>query len=126
MEKSGRKAADERLAFELAAGRTLKEAAAAAGVSASTADRRQRDPEFRKRVAEIRTAMITDATGRLSAGMTKAADVLVKLLGHKNADTRRHAAVKLIELAAKMREHGELADRVAELEKLVAARRGKP
>ena len=41
---------DDALALELAAGQTLRDAAAAVGIGERTASRRWSDPDFRKRV----------------------------------------------------------------------------
>ena len=50
-------ALDERLAAELAAGRTIKDAATAASVSERTAHRRVADPAFQDRVTEHRAGV---------------------------------------------------------------------
>lgn len=123
----GRSAADELLALQVAAGKTLAEAAQTAGVSESTVDRRQRDPEFRKRVAELRAEVVASATARLSSGLTKAADVLTALLESENAGIRLRAAKSVYELVMRGREHAELAEQVAELQRIVATlTKGKP
>ena len=45
---------DDKLALELVAGKSVRAASAAAGVSERTAHRRQQDPQFRERVLELR------------------------------------------------------------------------
>jgi hypothetical protein len=113
----GRRNADESLAAELAAGKTVREAATAAGVSERTAHRRTADPAFKARVTDLRTQMVTRASGRLADGMTAAADVLRKLLTSKTESIRLRAAERLIELGLKVTELAELQQRVEELER---------
>jgi transposase len=62
----GRKNADLALAAALAAGQKIEDAAAQAGVSASTAYRRLRSPPFRQRVDELRGRMVEATVGRLA------------------------------------------------------------
>lgn len=110
----GRHSADETLAAELAAGKTVRDAATATGVAERTAFRRLTDPKFKARVSELRGRMVT-AAGRLADGMTAAADVLRALLADEDARLRYKAAGKVLELAASLRVQVELADRMAEL-----------
>lgn len=112
----GRHSADEKLAAELAAGRTVRDAAVACGVSERTAFRRLDNPIFRARVNALRSEMVEKATGLLAEGMTEAVGVLKKLLTNRDPNVRRHAAVKVIELGAKLTENIHLQQRVAELE----------
>src|SRR5690349_4617372 len=72
----GRASADERLAAELAAGKTVRGAADAAGVSERTAFRRLADDRFTSRVADLRGQMVARAAGHLADGMAEAADAL--------------------------------------------------
>jgi hypothetical protein len=112
----GRQSADEKLAAELAAGKTILEAATAAGVSARTAHRRLEDPKFKAHVAELRADIVRAAAGRLVDGMTEAAGVLRAGLTDADVHVRHKSAVKLIELAVKVAELAELERRVEELE----------
>ena len=105
------------LAAELAAGRTVREAAAAADVSERTAYRRLADPAFEARVRDLRAAMVGEALGRLSANMGKAADMLVGLLDAADPGVRQRAAAKLIELGLRVREQLDLEGRLRNLER---------
>jgi hypothetical protein len=116
MARGGRAGADERLAAELAAGKTVREAATSAGVSERTAFRRLVDAAFKARVAELRSEMVRTAAGRLVDGMTEAAGVLRAGLTDPDANIRHKSAVKLIELGVKVTELAELERRVEELE----------
>jgi hypothetical protein len=116
----GRHSADNALAVELAAGKTVRDAATTAGVAERTAHRRLNDPAFRARVSELRRSMATAAAGRLADGMAAAADVLRTLLADEDPHVRHKAAVKVIELAASLRTQVELEERMGELETRVA------
>ena len=118
----GRANADDIIAAALAAGRTHQDAATAAGVSAKTVFRRAADPAFKARVAELRSALVRSAAGRLADGMAEAAGVLRALLGNDDPHIRHKAAVKVIELGVKVADLAELEARIGELE----ASRGSP
>jgi hypothetical protein len=117
MSDSVRRKGWEALAVALAAGQTLRDAAAAAGVTEMTAYRRWKDPEFRKRVAELRAEMIARAVGKLADGMSEAADVLRSLLAAESEATRLGAARASLELPVKLHESTELEARLAALER---------
>ena len=89
------------------------------GVSERTAFRRLEDAAFKARVAELRSAMVRTAAGRLVDGMTEAAGVLRAGLTDPDANIRHKSAVKLIELGVKVTELAELEQRVEELEQLI-------
>jgi len=112
----GRQNADDLLAAELAAGKTVRDAATAAGVAERTAHRRRTDADFKARVGALRADMVGAACGRLADGMATAADVLLALLADAGPDVRHRAAVKVIELGVKLGELADLERRVAELE----------
>lgn len=124
MAHGGRSGADELLAAELAAGKTVREAATAAGVSERTAHRRLESATFRARVAELHSALVRTAAGRLVAGMSEAADVLRAGLTHDDPHVRHKSATKLIELGVKVTELAELERRIAELEQRIPDREG--
>ena len=115
----GRQPADDTLAAELAAGKTVRDAAAASGVSERTAFRRLDDPAFAATVNRLRSQMVRSAAGRLADGMTEAAGVLRSLLADPDAHIRHKAAVKLLELGLKVGEAAELERRLADLEHAV-------
>ncbi len=117
MSHRGRHSADELLAAQIAAGKTLRDAATTAGVSEKTAQRRATDPEFRGKVSQLRAGFIGNAAGILADGMTEAASTLRSLLTDADASIRHKAAVKLIELGLRAAELGDLEARVSELER---------
>jgi hypothetical protein len=116
---NGRHTADEKLAAELAAGKSVRDAATSAGVSERTAFRRLADAAFKARVVELRFQMVHTAAGRLASGMAEAADVLRAGLSDPDANIRHKSAVKLIELGVKVGEVAELEQRLAELEQMI-------
>jgi hypothetical protein len=116
----GRSNADEALALGVATGKSLREAAAAAGIGERTATRRWADPAFRRRVAELRGDMVARSLGRLADGMADAADTLRALLRAEGDSVRLGAARALLELGTKLREGVELEERLAALEAAVA------
>jgi hypothetical protein len=68
MAENGRRKRDDALA--LAAGQTLRNAAAAASIGERTATCGWADPLFRQRVAQLRADMVGRALGKLADGMT--------------------------------------------------------
>ncbi|MBA4065917.1 MAG: hypothetical protein C0501_19805 [Isosphaera sp.] len=124
MARGGRHSADDLLAAELAAGQTVRDAARTAGVSEHTAHRRNGDPAFKARVAELRVGMVAEASGRLAESMGRAANVLRDLLGSADEKVRLRAAERMIELGLKVVELTELQRRVEELERQAAGGTG--
>jgi hypothetical protein len=117
----GRGKGDDALALALAAGRTLRDAAAGAGIGERTAARRRADPGFRRRVDELRADLVARALGRLADGMTEAADVLRALLAAGTPPAvRLGAARSLLELGCRLRESVELEARLTALETATA------
>ena len=109
---------DEQLLAELAAGKSLRDAAAAVGVSERTARRRWADDAFRARVLKVRADVLARASGQLLADLSMAANVLHELMEHADPRVRHHAAVRVITLAVQIGEVAELERRMERLEKL--------
>jgi len=116
MAGSGRTNADSALLLALAAGKTIAEAALAAGVSERTVARRLADPDFRRRVGELRADMVGRALGRMSDSMVDAADTLRALLLAEGESARLGAARSILELGNKLKEWVELEQRLTALE----------
>jgi transposase len=115
--RRGRRPADEALVVALASGMTTTAAAKRIGLSRATVARRLRNPAFRQRVTEARDAMLQRALGRLSAAATKAVVTLSRLLKSQDEKTQLGAARAVLEYVRGMREHAELGDRLAEIER---------
>jgi molybdenum-dependent DNA-binding transcriptional regulator ModE len=114
------------LALALAAGRTVKKAAAAVGLSERSVYRRLADPVFRRQVADLRRQFVARAVGRMCRGTTKAATRLLKLVDNADAKVALGAAKAVLELAVRLRDSEELEARVAELEAKFAREDQKP
>ena len=121
MSHRGRHSADEVLAAALAAGRTVRDAAAEAKVSEKTAYRRNKDPEFRRRVAELRSQMVGEAAGVLADSMKYAAAALRLMVTSTDLNLRHRAARSILEFGIKVAELADLERRVRELEERAAA-----
>jgi hypothetical protein len=118
--ENGKKNADDALLLGLATGLSVPAAAQRAGVSERTAYRRLDDPGFRRRISETRTALFTEAVGRLAALAGKAADALGELLTSDRGLVKLQAAKGVLELGPKLREAGEVAERLDALERRLA------
>jgi transposase-like protein len=109
------------VAFALAMGKSVPEAAKENDVAASTIRLWLRDdPQFLKLVNEARDRIFDEATGRLASSFTKVADELVRLSTESKSDTVRvQAARAVMEYAFKGREVVELTRKVNDLEAMV-------
>jgi hypothetical protein len=110
---------DELLIIALAEGRTVRDAAAAAGVSEKTAHRRLIDAAFRARVAQARGELFGQALGRLADSATEAVGTLRGLLTAAAPTVQLGAARAILEHAAKFREHVELESRMRAIEERI-------
>jgi len=105
----------------MAGGKTVAEAAALAEMGERTAYRRLDDTEVQRRIRETRASMFERAVGRLADSLTAAVDTLVQSLGAENEAVRVRAATAVLDWSMKLREHTDLADRIAQLEARLAA-----
>jgi hypothetical protein len=110
--------AEERLIQTLACGASIEGAARECGASSRTVHRRLADPEFRRRVQQIRSDMMQRIAGSLTAASTEAMRTLLELMKPTVSPTIRLGAARtVLECAMRMNEFTELEDRVAEMEK---------
>lgn len=123
MAHRGRENADPALIAAIASGLTAEQAGERAGVSVRTVHRRLSGPAFRQEVADARAAMVDRAVGQMADAATAAASTLRTLLGAEAESVRLGAARSIIELGARLREEGDLAERLRRLEE-VAERLG--
>jgi hypothetical protein len=100
----------------VATGNTLRDAALAVGIGERTAARRWADPDFRRRVSELRGEMVGRSLGRMANGMSEAANELRRLLCARSEAVRLGAARSLLELSVKLRDSVDLEQRLASLE----------
>ncbi len=120
MAHRGRRNADEALALALAAGKTVRDAAAEVGIGERTATRRWADPDFRQIVSRHRADMVGRAVGELADSMSAAATTLRVLLDCESPAIRLGAARSILELGVKIKEAVELDERVGALEARLA------
>jgi hypothetical protein len=106
----------EAAALHLAAGRTVRTAARLAHVGERTVHRWLTEPEFTRRVDALRSEMTVRASGRLTAGMTRAAAVLMRLLTSGSEPIRLAAARALLAVGPAVGEHADLMRRLTVLE----------
>ena len=118
---AGLKGSHEAMVAALAAGASVPAAAKAGGASERTLWRRLEDAAFRKAVEDARAEIVKRAVAKLSAASTEAADTLRQLLYSDMDFARLAAARSILELGAKLREQGELSERISALERELAA-----
>ena len=119
----GRKNADETLLTALACGATVENAARTAGIGTRTAYRRLKEEAFHQRLRDLRLDMVQRTGGMLTASGMEAVKTLISLQDASvSPAVRLGAARTLLEFGIKMRENGELAERIAALE----AQAGQP
>ena len=122
MTLKGTKRADEAFLIALACGATVENAAHSAGLGRRTAQKRIADPEFRRRLQEIRADMVQRAAATLTAAAMEAVKTLLALQQpNVAAATRLGAARAILELGIKLRESGDLEERLVTLEKMLAS-----
>jgi len=109
---------DEALLTALVCGATVENAARQCGVTERTVYRRLRDPEFQRRLLEVRADMVQRTAGMLTAAAMEAVKTLLSLQKESiPAAVRLGAARAVLELGVKLREAMELEQRIVALEK---------
>lgn len=125
MAENGRHRGEDALAAALAAGASVKDAAAQAGVSERTAFRRLSEIDFRRQVSQLRGQAVSQAAGRLTDAALSAVDVLRRLMeGADGEGVRLRAAVAILDAASQFREI-DLEERLAALEEQLVKEGGK-
>jgi hypothetical protein len=123
MASGSRRQADDALILALACGSTAEAAAAKAGVSRSTVQRRLADPAFQRKLADARADMVGRATGMLTAAAMEAVKTLLDLQGKTVAPSARLGAAKaVLEIGNRLRLEGELVGRLAAVEQALGLR----
>ncbi len=107
----------------LAAGRPYNECAHEAGVSVRTIGRLMADTAFKSEVAAARNELVQRIAGRLADAGAETVKTLVELRdGAESEAVRLGAARSVLEYLTRLREHVELADRLAGIEAALADR----
>lgn len=118
---------DDVLLLHLACGATAEAAAQKAGRSQRTVFRRLADPDFQRRLRELRADMLQRTAGMLTAAALEAVKTMVALLATNVPSAVRLAAARsVLELGLKVREAQELDERIAALEAQLAAPPTRP
>jgi hypothetical protein len=126
MSHRGRKNADDALLLSLAYGATVESAAAKAGVTPRTAHRRLKDPEFQKRLREVKDEMLRRTASTMTALGGEAVKTLASLQERGTPPTVRLGAARaIIELGVRLRESAELHERMTALEQQVERNQGQ-
>jgi hypothetical protein len=108
---------EEALLNALAAGRSVLQAAQAAGLSERTVYRRLASPAFQRRLAALRDELITAALGELVCCASQAVSKLRALLEARDERVQLQAARALLDQALRLREAVALEQRLAALER---------
>jgi hypothetical protein len=115
--RRGKKLVDDAFLAALACGATVETAAAKAGFSRRTAFRRLQDAAFQKSLAEFKAETVRRSSAALSAAGPEAIKTLLDLQKPPTAPSVRLGAARtILELGMRLREHNDLAERVAALE----------
>jgi hypothetical protein len=118
----------ERVALLIAAGRSIKAAAAEADCGERTVHTWIENPGYRTLISELRHRLLDEAVGTLTEATNEAVGTLRKLLDDGNSAVRLRAATNILEAAVRMRQHIELEARILRLEQDTAPDRseGRP
>jgi hypothetical protein len=112
-----RRKADAALILALACGATPENAAQKTGFSLRTVHRRLAEPDFRKRVLEVRTEMARRVVGMLTAAGVSSIKTFTTLQESAQSESVRLGAARaILELGCKLRESVELTERVSAVE----------
>jgi hypothetical protein len=112
----------ELAATALAVGQNVAGAAQAANVTTRTIRRWLAESPLRAQVATLRAEMLSEATGILSRTMAAAAIRLGELIDNEDPRVAFSAARAVLELALRIREQGEIDQRLAALEEALRER----
>ena len=137
MTRPGRERKTEQMIEALLTSKTLKEAAAALGVSTRTLMRHQKHEAFQRQFRQVKRALLAQATARLRAESGAAVEALSKVVSTGDEWTepvyykgevcgkvkkfspaaRVSAATKILELALRSHELEDLEARISQLER---------
>jgi hypothetical protein len=108
----------ERLAVALLHEPSLEQAAAAAGISVSTAYRMRREPEFEEEFRQARRQVVSEASAHLQAACTEAVSTMLAIMrdSKASASCRLRAAEMVLEHAEKLWQFEDLEAQMEQLE----------
>ncbi|HWB08295.1 MAG TPA: hypothetical protein VG826_03685 [Pirellulales bacterium] len=116
MRQNGTPAGDDELILALAAGASVRDAAARAGVGERTAHRRLADADFRRAVSQARGRIFDAAVGRLVGLASRATGTLERLVESDKPTVALAAAKAVLDLGRRLRESMEIEERLSRLE----------
>ena len=124
--KSRSSAARHAAALALATGKTVRAAAKLAGVGERTLHRWIKRPAFKRAIHRHRQRLTDEVVGQLARDLRDAVRTL-RTLNKKGEreETRLRAANSIADVFARLRESGEFAERLAEVEARLADRDSK-
>jgi hypothetical protein len=112
--------ADSVMLLALACGATSEMAAAKAGVSQRTCTSRLATPEFRQRLAQLKSDIMQRAADNISAAAGEAVRTLMELQDKKQRPMiRLRASTAILEIGIKLREATDLEQRLLALEQRI-------
>jgi hypothetical protein len=118
MSQRGKKILDERLLMALACGASVDAAAQSVGMCKTAVDRRLKDPDFRRRIIELRAEFVTRTSAVLTAAGGEFAKTLVALVKDTVASAVRLGAARAgLDLGVKLREDVDHEGRLQALER---------
>ena len=112
------------LALALASGESPTEAAALAGVSHRTVQRRLADPAFRQLVAKLQSELMSRALGCMAKNMARAAKRLESLLDKDDPSIQLRAARAVLGMGMQLRDSVDVDARLREVEAELARKLG--
>ncbi len=112
-------AKQEKAAVALASGRTVHDAALATGAADRTVYQWLQSPDFRAAIGEMRDRLLSEAIGKLSEAASAAVVRLRALVDDETATIALRASVAVLDALVKVREFGELSERVAALQEQI-------
>ena len=110
--------ADAVLAIYLSAGKSIREAAALAGVAERTVYRRLVQPEFRGKLAVLRGQMIDRLASRISGAGDEVFQKLHSLMEAESEPVRLGAVKTMLDQMIRLREAVEFESRLCQVEQL--------
>jgi hypothetical protein len=120
MPRRSQKQAEIKLVLALACGATVETAALQSGLSVRTVYLRLKDPEFRRRIAEVSSDTVRRTTGALTAAAMQSVQTLLELLKpNYPGNVRLGAARTVLELGLKFREETDLREQITEVKELL-------
>lgn len=112
----------ERLAVAVAGGQSVRAAALELEIAERSAYRESCKPEFRQRVSEIRTELVTQALGSLAETTTAAASRLSRLVQSDDEAIALRACTVVLDRFSKLNDSIDIRERLEQLEKTLAAK----